>query len=127
MLSASNMPLPHIENGSGEVEDTTTTTLLLLPSFTLVTPVTKAGIPTFINSIINQSSCNNTPVFAPSAATPTPPSGNIEHLPFNTKPYPHDYLILLCSHSTRDARCGQSAPLLRREFERHLRPLGLQR
>ncbi|RJE18261.1 Sucrase ferredoxin domain-containing protein, partial [Aspergillus sclerotialis] len=28
---------------------------------------------------------------------------------------------------TRDARCGQSAPLLKREFERHLRPLGLYR
>jgi hypothetical protein len=36
-------------------------------------------------------------------------------------------LILLCSQKTRDARCGQSAPLLRREFERHLRPLGLYR
>lgn len=33
----------------------------------------------------------------------------------------------MCSHRTRDARCGQSAPLLRKEFERHLRPLGLYR
>jgi hypothetical protein len=40
---------------------------------------------------------------------------------------PHKYLILLCSQGTRDARCGQSAPLLRRELERQLRPLGLYR
>ncbi len=46
---------------------------------------------------------------------------------FHTKPIPHSALILMCSHRTRDARCGQSAPLLRKEFERHLRPLGLYR
>ena len=40
---------------------------------------------------------------------------------------PHNYLILLCSHATRDARCGQSAPLLKKELERQLRPLGLAR
>ena len=33
----------------------------------------------------------------------------------------------MCSQKTRDARCGQSAPLLRKEFERHLAPLGLYR
>ncbi len=33
----------------------------------------------------------------------------------------------MCSQRTRDARCGQSAPLLKRELERHLRPLGLYR
>ncbi|POR33317.1 Putative acyltransferase [Tolypocladium paradoxum] len=33
----------------------------------------------------------------------------------------------MCSQKTRDARCGQSAPLLRKELERHLRPLGLYR
>ena len=46
---------------------------------------------------------------------------------FRTHPSPHRALILLCSQKTRDARCGQSAPLLRREFERHLRSLGLYR
>jgi (2Fe-2S) ferredoxin len=43
------------------------------------------------------------------------------------RPCAHAYLILLCSQKTRDARCGQSAPLLRRELERQLRPLGLYR
>ncbi|EPS38405.1 hypothetical protein H072_7847 [Dactylellina haptotyla CBS 200.50] len=40
---------------------------------------------------------------------------------------PHDYLILLCSHKHRDARCGQSAPLLLKELRRQLQPLGLYR
>lgn len=43
------------------------------------------------------------------------------------KPCPHRAVILMCSHGTRDWRCGKSAPLLRKEFERHLRPLGLYR
>lgn len=43
------------------------------------------------------------------------------------KPCPHRAVILMCSHGTRDWRCGKSAPILRREFERHLRPLGLYR
>ncbi|KAK2821863.1 hypothetical protein FQN49_007599, partial [Arthroderma sp. PD_2] len=47
--------------------------------------------------------------------------------PLRSRPCPHAAVILLCSQRTRDARCGQSAPLLRREFERHLRPLGLYR
>jgi hypothetical protein len=54
--------------------------------------------------------------------TPSKPSTS-----FHTRPIPHSALILMCSHRTRDARCGQSAPLLRKEFERHLRPLGLYR
>ena len=47
--------------------------------------------------------------------------------PLSSRPCPHKYLILLCSHKTRDARCGQSAPLLAKEFARVLRPLGLHR
>lgn len=43
------------------------------------------------------------------------------------KPCPHRAIILMCSHGTRDWRCGKSAPILKREFERHLRPLGLYR
>ena len=43
------------------------------------------------------------------------------------KPCPHRAVILMCSHGTRDWRCGKSAPILKRELERHLRPLGLYR
>ena len=55
------------------------------------------------------------------------PSSMQIHSYLKSRPCPHDYLILLCSHKRRDARCGQSAPLLQRELARHLRPLGLYR
>ncbi|KAL9093157.1 MAG: hypothetical protein Q9159_000516 [Coniocarpon cinnabarinum] len=65
---------------------------------------------------------------SPSAPSPsTPPTSPGLPGGITATPYPHDYLILLCSQKTRDARCGQSAPLLKREFERQLRPLGLYR
>lgn len=52
---------------------------------------------------------------------------DIDTTPLRARPCPHAAVILLCSQRTRDARCGISAPLLKREFERHLRPLGLYR
>lgn len=61
---------------------------------------------------------------------PHTPMPNLpQHLPagLSLRACPHKCVILVCSHATRDARCGQSAPLLRRELERHLRPLGLYR
>lgn len=48
-------------------------------------------------------------------------------LSFSIRSCPHRAIILMCSQKTRDARCGQSAPLLRKEFERILRPMGLYR
>jgi hypothetical protein len=59
------------------------------------------------------------------ASLPLSPTLRTSH--FSTRPIPHRALILMCSHKTRDARCGQSAPLLRKEFERVLRPMGLHR
>lgn len=61
-------------------------------------------------------------------ADPDPPRipASIESK-FNISACPHRAIILMCSQKTRDARCGQSAPLLRKEFERILRPMGLYR
>ncbi|OAP54685.1 hypothetical protein AYL99_11133 [Fonsecaea erecta] len=67
-----------------------------------------------------QSSSQNTTL----DPAPLPPSISSS---FKVRPIPHSYLILMCSQKTRDARCGQSAPLLRKEFERILRPMGLYR
>ncbi|KAI9726362.1 MAG: hypothetical protein M1828_001636 [Chrysothrix sp. TS-e1954] len=110
MLSASNF--------SGTSYDAPTT-VLLLPSFTLIDDVTPSSVPTLLSTIVSKALTNTTPLHA-QPILPLAPT-----LP--TRPCPHRYLILLCSQKTRDARCGQSAPLLRKEFERHLRPLGLQR
>lgn len=123
MLSASNMPLPSPHASSPP--HSAPTTVLLLPAFTLIDNVTPASVGDLITHYINPAPTNTTPLSPPPPPSPAP-SLPIPHS-FSTRPSPHNHLLLLCSQRTRDARCGQSAPLLRREFERHLRPLGLYR
>ncbi len=135
MLSASDMPIPDHSDTSSMV--------LLLPSWQFIDNVTPTNVPELITNYVNQSPTNDSPLLhrpAPSSQPSTGPSGGPSSLDLTSstipatistsltaRPCPHKYLILLCSQKTRDARCGQSAPLLRREFERHLRPLGLYR
>jgi hypothetical protein len=137
MLSASNMPVPDHSDHSSMV--------LLLPSWQFIDNVTPANIPELISTFVDPGPTNDTPLRAraapsqpppeesssadpASAATPsTIPPSIAATLQLKARPCPHKYLILMCSQKTRDARCGQSAPLLRKEFERLLRPLGLYR
>ncbi|KAF2220814.1 Sucrase/ferredoxin-like-domain-containing protein [Elsinoe ampelina] len=123
MLSACNIPLPNHATSHSEG-----TTVLLLPSFTYIDNVTPTLVPTLIETAISPSPTNTTPLTSPATPSLSPPSP-LPSLPAPLSPRPcnHQALILLCSQATRDARCGQSAPLLRRELERHLRPLGLHR
>ncbi|KAI4683095.1 uncharacterized protein J4E84_006997 [Alternaria hordeiaustralica] len=136
MLSASNMPVPDHSDHSSMV--------LLLPSWQFIDNVTPANIPELITDYINPGPTNNTPLRprktaelppsekpeetssadadAPSSIPPSIPAPQLK-----ARPCPHKYLILMCSQKTRDARCGQSAPLLQKEFCRLLRPLGLYR
>lgn len=111
----------------------------------MVEQVTPALVPDLIKHFVNPAMTTTTPLGSdptpPTATTPeqqqqqdnqqdqhddqptdvTPPTS------LRARSCNHAAVILLCSQRTRDARCGQSAPLLRREFERHLRPLGLYR
>lgn len=121
MLSASDLPLPTHEPFPPKHRPTT---ILLLPSFTFIDNVTPATVPQLITNHISPSPTTSTPLNRPDAPLSNPPP---DETSFQTRPCPHKYLILMCSQRTRDARCGQSAPLLKREFERHLRPLGLYR
>ncbi|KAH8668058.1 actin patches distal protein [Tricladium varicosporioides] len=121
MLSASNIPTPSHSSDYSEP-----TTVLLLPAFIIIENVTPKSVNTLITEFINKGPTNNTPlgpVSIPSSLPDPPPTA--EQL--TARPSPHRALILLCSQKTRDARCGQSAPLLRKEFERHLRSCGLYR
>ncbi|EMC98219.1 hypothetical protein BAUCODRAFT_32212 [Baudoinia panamericana UAMH 10762] len=146
MLSASNMPTPSDFHGEGDGKGTyhRATTVLLLPAFQFVDNVTPEKTPALIQSVINKASTNTQPLPTtgnlvnghsdePKSSADLPSLASLqisqESLPdgLSLRSCPHKYLILLCSQATRDARCGQSAPLLRREFERHLRPLGLYR
>lgn len=126
MLSASNIPTPHHTSDYSEP-----TTVLLLPAFAIVENVTPATVPTLITEIIDRAPTNTSPL-APlslprSIRAPLPEPAPAELKELTVRGCPHSALILLCSQRTRDARCGQSAPLLRKELERHLRPLGLFR
>ena len=190
MISASNIPWSNEhEHQSDEGQDTKPplltrtssntpeappTSVIVLPSFTVVENVTKGTTRALIDQYINTSPTTDqgyprsgkssnvgssrnsldspttsssssgprkkavdTPPLSPAAvddtaealskfdfresASPSSTHGLTSH------PYPHDYLILICSHRHRDARCGISAPILKKEFEKQLRPLGLWR
>jgi len=129
MLSASNIPTPH-----GSTDYSEPTTVLLLPAFVIVENVTPAAVPALVASYINAAPTNRSPLSPVSLprtlAPPEAPeaAAAAAAVPaLSSRACPHRALILLCSQKTRDARCGQSAPLLRKELERHLRPLGLHR
>ena len=140
MLSASNMCPPNHEGAVTYGKDQPTS-VLLMPAFQFVDNVTPSHVPELIKSVVNHAPTNTTPL---SSSKSTNGAGTLEsdQVPHIAKPKmsnsdlpaglslrncPHKYVILMCSQATRDARCGQSAPLLRRELERHLRPLGLYR
>jgi Sucrase/ferredoxin-like len=121
MLSASNIPTPNHSSNYSEP-----TTVLLLPAFILIENVTPKSVNTLISEFINKAPTNSMPLGPVTIPTSLPdPLSTAEQL--TSRPSPHRALILLCSQKTRDARCGQSAPLLRKELERHLRTCGLFR
>ncbi|KAF4554921.1 Sucrase/ferredoxin-like protein 1 [Elsinoe fawcettii] len=125
MLSASNIPMPDHRTSHEEG-----TTVLLLPAFTYIDNVTPKSVPDLISSVVDNGPTNTSPLTTASPTTEIDSSPTIpQSLPSNLalRPCNHQAIILLCSQGTRDARCGQSAPLLRKEIERHLRPLGLFR
>ncbi|TVY15407.1 Actin patches distal protein 1 [Lachnellula arida] len=121
MLSASNIPTPNHSSSYTEP-----TTVLLLPAFIVIENVTPKSVNTLISEYINKAPTNSTPLgpvtIPASLSDPLPTADQL-----TSRPSPHRALILLCSQKTRDARCGQSAPLLRKELERHLRICGLFR
>lgn len=143
MLSACNLEMPkdaesegHGPGGGEQVDGNgkdKATTVLLLPAFVQLSPVRPSDVKALLEGYVDYASTTTTPLTPPPPPTTktstNPPSNPSQTLPpqIHPKPLPHAALILLCSQRTRDARCGQSAPLLRREFERHLRPLGLWR
>lgn len=104
------------------------TTSLLLPAFIMVDNVHPNNVPVLFSDIISHAPTSASPLAPFASRIPASvPSPDPALPPLTTRPCPHSAVILMCSQRTRDARCGQSAPLLRKELERHLRPLGLYR
>lgn len=114
MVSASNLQTP--DHPTTEHRSQQGKTVQILSSFTFVdcvTPVdTSELIILFIDHPADQQIRNG---FASSESK------------MSMRPCELDYIILLCSHRRRDARCGIRAPLIKRELQRHLRPLRLDR
>ncbi|TKA34113.1 hypothetical protein B0A50_00093 [Salinomyces thailandicus] len=128
MVSASNISVPEWSSGEGEGKNgiygkDRPTRVVLLPAFQILEGVTPRSTPDVITSIINPAPTNLQPL----SSTTTPPTSLALPEGVSLTSCPHKTLILLCSQATRDARCGQSAPLLYKELARHLRPLGLFR
>ncbi|KAI0011533.1 Sucrase/ferredoxin-like-domain-containing protein [Xylariaceae sp. FL0662B] len=121
MLSASNMPTP-----SNTTDYSEPTIVLVLPAFTIIENVTPGAVPTLISKYVSRAPTTTDPLAGVSLPR-TLPAHRHGAREMVARPCPHRALVLLCSHRTRDARCGQSAPLIRKELERHLRPLGLDR
>ncbi|KAI5859136.1 Sucrase/ferredoxin-like-domain-containing protein [Tricharina praecox] len=154
MISASNLPPPqeYFEAHGGEGRDAPTD-VILLPAFTVLEGVTPADADEIVRCYINPGPTSSTllpppPPLAeePAVAEDTPAADPAEIAPtsapsttaetalsttlpttLKSHPYPHAFLILICSHRHRDARCGISAPILSKEFEKHLRSVHLWR
>ncbi|KAE8153975.1 Sucrase/ferredoxin-like-domain-containing protein [Aspergillus avenaceus] len=107
MVSASNLQPP--EDDDEDTQHHNGTTVLLLPSFTFVDSVTTGDVRELVDDFIDA------------------PQGQPVNSRLRSRPCQYDYVVLLCSHRRRDARCGITAPLIKKEIERHLRPLGLYR
>ncbi|CAI7629900.1 unnamed protein product [Penicillium crustosum] len=114
MVSASNLTPP--EQPTTDENSNKATTVLILPSFTYIDSVTQTDVPYLISRYIDHPTEQQN-----ENGTVSPTDG------MSARPCELDYVILLCSHGRRDARCGITAPLIKRELERHLRPLGLDR
>lgn len=144
MISASNLPPPHEYYAAQDAGRPKPTTLILLPSFTILEGVTPDDAEAVIGNYINPGPTTSEPLVPTSSSAALGPTiageavkadevevserlASLALSPPSSRPYPHDYLILICSHRRRDARCGISAPILRKEFEKHLRPLNLWR
>ncbi|QGA19505.1 hypothetical protein EYB26_007194 [Talaromyces marneffei] len=118
MVNASNLTAPEDKSSTSSADGKeNATTVLLLPSFQFIDNVTVPYVPELVSRFIDNDDSNT-------SLTPTEISSSSSLKP---RPCPHDYVVLLCSHKRRDARCGISAPLIKKELERHLRPAGLYR
>lgn len=103
MVSASNISPQQQDTANHDTE----TTVLVLPAFLYVDRMTAADIPAFVERYVDGED----------DATEQEEQG--QHL--LSRPCTRDYIVLLCSHRTRDRRCGISAPLIKQELERQLR------
>lgn len=109
-VSVANFPL---EDGC----DSSTNDVLLLPFFVWVKACPASKIDDVLTSLMPQL------IKARDEASGLPESVHgVSVVPSSYKSY-----IFLCLHRTRDKRCGITAPVMKKEFDNHLRELDLLR
>lgn len=94
--------------------------LLILPFFVWIKNISVEQVAPFLNEAI--------PKLIECRESKSVPPSVFEHFPdVSVQVDNFQSYIFLCSHKTRDKRCGVTAPLMKREMEIYLRDLGLYR
>lgn len=101
--------------------------VLILPWFVWIRGITKDNIDEVFTKIkqILQSEKNDDTVKGNQAENLISKLTNVEGLVVTKDP--NMSVILLCSHRTRDKKCGITAPIMKKEFDSQLRDLELYR
>jgi (2Fe-2S) ferredoxin len=126
MISASNLPPPQEYY---DVEDEKPTDLVLVPRFVVLEGVRPRDAGEVVREVVAKGPTTEEPLRVKEEKREEEEEEEEVRLPegVTMKEYPHDFLILLCSHAKRDARCGLSAPVLKKEFEKQLASNALYR
>lgn len=105
-----------------EYDDGTKGDLLLLPFFVWIKEIKSIDVISVLDYVL--------PILAKSrdkGETSVPKISLEGKSAIRIEPAVEKAFVFLCSHKTRDKRCGITAPIMKREMEIHLRDLGLYR
>lgn len=102
--------------------DEKTGDLLLLPFFVWVRHLSVADVDLFLDRLVPDLI-----KFREEGLTDLPSTAYEGFPETRVEIDPHQAYIFMCSHRTRDKRCGITAPLMKKEFDAHLRDLDLYR
>ena len=120
-VNTTSLALQAYERGDQDALDEKKGDLLLLPFFVWVRNVTGDNVGATLNKVVPELvklRLNNVLNF------PQNLSGGANVL---VEAYEVGLIVFLCSHRTRDKKCGITAPILKKEMDLYLRDLGLYR
>lgn len=96
--------------------------LLLLPFFVWVRNVTIDNVGDVLDKVVPDLIS-----YRDQAVSEFPQISYTEYPDVEVMADPSKSYVFLCSHRTRDKKCGVTAPIMKREMDMHLRDLGLYR
>lgn len=120
-VTVSSLSSPGLENDE-KYMDFKVGDLLLLPFFVWVKNVSVADAPGVLNRLVPDLIASRDAHDTSFGITSYP-----EFPEVSIEVDPQMAYVFLCSHRTRDKRCGVTAPIMKKEMDIHLRDLGLYR